>query len=583
MIWIDLLYNLAMLVALSVVSGFVDTRWKRTTRMGVLIQGVVFGGSAAIGMLRPFVFAPGLIFDGRSVMISLGGLFFGPWTAAVACLMTIPLRMAQGGPGTTMGVLVILSSAAIGVGFHLRRKHRPGDVSASTLLLFGLAVHLAMLVMTLALPPDMILPVFKRIGWPVMLTYPLATVLIGKILSDQAARAQFLVALQESEQRFRAIFNSTFQFTGLMTPDGTLTEANQTALDFAGTTLDEVVGRPFWETRWWRDNAARVRRLQDAVARAAAGEFIRYEVELQGRATTANIDFSLKPVRDRTGRVILLIPEGRDITERKQADEALREAHANLERRVIERTSELASARDRAESADRVKSAFLATMSHELRTPLNCIIGFSRLLLLGRTGPLNEEQARQIGLVGDSGERLLALINDVLDISKIEAGQIDIAEAAFDLPESIHKVVQTVTPLAERKGLPLITRIAPDVNGITSDRRRVEQVLLNLLSNAIKFTEEGQVTLTGESLPGALRISITDTGIGICRADLDKLFHPFRQLDNGLTRQHEGTGLGLVICKRLVERLGGTISVESEWGRGSTFQFTLPTQPGSGS
>jgi len=250
---------------------------------------------------------------------------------------------------------------------------------------------------------------------------------------------------------------------------------------------------------------------------------------------------------------------------------------------VAERTAELALARDRAEGADRTKSAFLATMSHELRTPLNSIIGFTGLLLRGLAGPLNAEQTKQLCMVRDSGQHLLALINDVLDISKIEAGQIEIANAPFDLPESIQKVVQTVKPLANKKQLPLIAQIAPDVSRITSDRRRVEQILLNLLSNAIKFTEQGEVTLTAEIVPGtprsAFRISVADTGLGIKRENLDKLFQPFRQLDTGLTRQHEGTGLGLAICKRLVERLGGTITVESEWGKGGTFQCTLPIHP----
>jgi signal transduction histidine kinase len=264
----------------------------------------------------------------------------------------------------------------------------------------------------------------------------------------------------------------------------------------------------------------------------------------------------------------------------------LRHHAAELEQRVGERTAELAVARDRAEAADRTKSAFLASMSHELRTPLNSIIGFTGLLLQGLAGPLNAEQTKQLGMVKDSGQHLLALINDVLDISKIEAGQIEIVNAPFDLDESIRKVVQTVSPLADKKHLPLLVHTSADVGRITSDRRRVEQVLLNLLSNAIKFTQTGEVTLTAETAPGgrrippsALRVSVADTGLGIKREDLDKLFQPFRQLDGGLTRQHEGTGLGLAICKRLAERLGGVITVESEWGKGSTFHFTLPVHP----
>ena len=272
-------------------------------------------------------------------------------------------------------------------------------------------------------------------------------------------------------------------------------------------------------------------------------------------------------------RIILLAIE--DITERKETEDGLEKAR-----------KELAVARDRAEAADRTKSVFLATMSHELRTPLNSIIGFTGIMLQGLAGPLNAEQTKQLRMVKDSGQHLLALINDVLDISKIEAGEIEITNAPFDLPESIRKVVQTVTPLAKKKQLSLIAQIAPDVNRITSDCWRVEQILLNLLSNAIKFTEQGEVTLTAEIVPdtrhiphSALRISVADTGLGIKREDLDKLFQPFRQLDTGLTRQHEGTGLGLAICKRLVGRLGGTITVESERGKGSTFRFTLPIHP----
>jgi signal transduction histidine kinase len=283
----------------------------------------------------------------------------------------------------------------------------------------------------------------------------------------------------------------------------------------------------------------------------------------------------------------------REVGERRQAEEQVRRLHeelqrhaAELERRVTERTAELAVARDRAEAADRTKSAFLATMSHELRTPLNSIIGFTGLLLQGLAGPMNAEQTKQLGMVKDSGQHLLALINDVLDISKIEADQIEITSEAFDLTEALYNAVQKVTPWANKRRLPLITRIAPGVGSITSDRRRVEQIVLNLLSNAIKFTEQGQITLTAEITPSTspvrpseVRISVADTGLGIQREDLGKLFQPFRQLDTGLTRQHEGTGLGLAICKRLVERLGGTIAVESEWGKGSTFHVTLPIHP----
>ncbi|GEM_PF-958392 len=295
------------------------------------------------------------------------------------------------------------------------------------------------------------------------------------------------------------------------------------------------------------------------------------------------------PLCDDSGVLGVLYAMSREPCDFTSADRDFLEAMAARGAAAITKVrlyESLAEAKDRAEAADRLKSAFLATMSHELRTPLNSIIGFTGLLLQGLAGPLNAEQTKQLRMVKDSGQHLLALINDVLDISKIEAGQIEIASAPFDLRAALNRVMQIVMPLADKKQLPLIVQVARAVGQITSDRRRVEQVLLNLLSNAIKFTEKGEVTLTAEIVPGtrhiaqsAVRISVADTGIGIKPEDMDKLFQPFRQLDAGLTRQHEGTGLGLAICKRLVERLGGTIALESDWGKGSTFDVTLPIHP----
>lgn len=250
----------------------------------------------------------------------------------------------------------------------------------------------------------------------------------------------------------------------------------------------------------------------------------------------------------------------------------------HLEEIVATRTRELAQAKEAAESADRLKSAFLATMSHELRTPLNSIIGFSGILEQGLAGPLNEEQKKQLGMVSESAEHLLALINDVLDISKIEAGQLTIAHEPVNIPEVMDKVARSVQPLAEAKGLLLESAIAPGVGTVIADPRRVEQVLLNLLSNAIKFTEKGSIRIVCSQEGDNVRISVTDTGIGITREDQRKLFQPFTQVQSGLTRQYEGTGLGLSISKRLVSIMGGDIGVESEPGKGSTFWFTVPTE-----
>ncbi len=259
----------------------------------------------------------------------------------------------------------------------------------------------------------------------------------------------------------------------------------------------------------------------------------------------------------------------------------LRKSNEEMEERIRERTAQLAEAMENAQAADRIKSAFLATMSHELRTPLNSIIGFTGIILRERVGPLNDEQKKQLNMVRSSSQHLLALINDVLDISKIEAGQLQLVPEDVSLPHLIEKTLQSVHPLAEKKGLELTLEIPREIDTVKGDPRRIEQVILNLLSNAIKFTEKGSVRVVCEPNENSIIVKVIDTGIGIREEDTEKVFQTFRQVDAGLNRSHEGTGLGLSISKRLAELMGGDLKVTSVLGSGSTFSFSLPKN-GSG-
>ncbi len=266
--------------------------------------------------------------------------------------------------------------------------------------------------------------------------------------------------------------------------------------------------------------------------------------------------------------------------ERALAMKELERHRLELEERVRERTQQLSVAKDAAEAADRIKSAFLATMSHELRTPLNSIIGFTGIMLQELAGPLSDEQRKQLGMVQGSAHHLLALINDVLDISKIEAGQLQVRREDFDLRDSVLRVVRTLRPLAEKKCLGMHVEIDHQVGLWTGDQRRIEQILMNLVGNAIKFTEQGKVQVRVTQTEGCIQVAVSDTGSGIRATDLPKLFAPFSQIETGLARRYDGTGLGLSICKRLLELMSGTISVESQPGVGSTFTFTLPKSRG---
>lgn len=399
----------------------------------------------------------------------------------------------------------------------------------------------------------------------------------ASLQEEISERMRIQAIVRESEERYRSLFEACPEAI-LVHHDGRVVLANPACARLAGfPDADALIGKSIWDFIPAEVSGVTRERLHALIEEQRPAEPI--EIKLR-RLTGELLDVESSAIfflyRGKPAALGFL----RDITTRKRAEEGLRELNAQLEQRVKTRTAQLQIAKEQAEAADRLKSAFLATMSHELRTPLNSIIGFTGVILQGLAGPLNSEQSKQLDMVRTSARHLLSLINDVLDISKIEAGQIEIHAKSFAYPEAIEKVVKTVSVLAEQKGLALQTAVAANINLIESDRRRVEQILLNLLNNAIKFTETGTVRLECRRIPGWIETSVSDTGIGIRNDDRHKLFQTFRQLDTGLTRRHEGTGLGLAICKRLVELLGGTIWVDSVWGMGSTFTFTLPiTEP----
>jgi signal transduction histidine kinase len=238
---------------------------------------------------------------------------------------------------------------------------------------------------------------------------------------------------------------------------------------------------------------------------------------------------------------------------------------------------------DEMREADQLKSQFLANMSHELRTPLNSIIGFSKVILKEIDGPITDTQREDLQAIYNAGQHLLGLISDMLDISRIEAGKLELSFEDVNVEEVIDGVMSTATGLVKDKPIELVTDTPEDLPLISADRIRVRQVLLNLVSNAAKFTEEGQIavsarTIRTENEPEVL-VAVADTGIGIAPENIDRLFQAFSQVDPSPTRKSGGTGLGLSIARHLVELHGGRIWVESTLGEGSTFAFTLPFSP----
>ena len=229
------------------------------------------------------------------------------------------------------------------------------------------------------------------------------------------------------------------------------------------------------------------------------------------------------------------------------------------------------------ETANQHKSEFLANMSHELRTPLNAILGFSEVLGERYFGELNDKQDEYVRDIRGSGEHLLSLINDILDLSKIEAGKMELELSEFDLPGALQSVVSLVRERAQRHGIALKIDLASGLGAIRADERKLKQIMLNLLSNAVKFTPDGgAITVVAKPIGQMVEVAVTDTGAGIAPEDLPVVFEEFKQVGSDSARKAEGTGLGLPLAKRLVELHGGEIGVESEPGAGSTFRFTLP-------
>jgi PAS domain S-box-containing protein len=371
-------------------------------------------------------------------------------------------------------------------------------------------------------------------------------------------------SLGRSERRYRELVQSANSIILRWDTEGRITFVNEFGRTFFGLREEECLGRPVIGTivpeseSSGRDLVALMRH----VAQHPEDHTVNENENVRRDGERVWIAWTNRPVYDERGVLVETLSVGNDITLLKSAER------------------ELKIAKEAAESADRLKSAFLATMSHELRTPLNSIIGFTGLLIEGLAGPVNEEQARQLGMVQNSSRHLLALINDVLDLSKIEAGQLSVDKAPFDLREATTRVASSVRPLAERKGLRLKVELAPEVGTVVSDRRRVEQVLMNLLSNAIKFTDRGEIEVATAVAGGHVVTSVRDTGIGVKPEDQPLLFRPFQQVDIGLARTHEGTGLGLSICRRLVGLLGGSIDFTSAFGVGSVFTFRIPVGAG---
>jgi PAS domain S-box-containing protein len=392
--------------------------------------------------------------------------------------------------------------------------------------------------------------------------------IIGYLLigTDNTARKLVEAEQQKLDQRLRdqqfytrSLIESNIDALMTTDPSGIITDVNKQMEALTGRSRDELIGAPFKDyfTDPGRAEAAiklvlSVKKVTDYELTACARD---------GKQTV--VSYNATTFYDRNRTLQGVFAAARDVTERKRVEAELQQAKAA------------------AEGASQAKSDFLASMSHEIRTPMNAIMGVADLL--AKTD-LSAEQDKYVQIFRRAGDNLLDLINDILDLSKVEASQLELERTGFSLQDKLEKVMEMVAARAREKGLTLVCEIAPNVpTDLVGDPTRLRQVLLNLLGNAIKFTQSGEVSLRvaldpESSILTALRFTVSDTGIGIPGEKLDQVFERFTQADSSTTRRFGGSGLGLTISKRLVELMGGRIWVESEAGEGSVFAFTVPLE-----
>ena len=685
-IFAPLFNNIALLIALSAVHALL-LRWlRKTSPRFQLLSGILFGGVAIFGMLNSVHLTEGIFFDGRSVILSVAGAFGGPIPALIATLMSAAYRIYLGGAGLTMGLLVIVNSALMGlVLFYLRKKHAWASTKTAFLVL-GVLVHLAMLTFSIALPGPLTLSVLGDTLLPIMTLYPLGTLMLCILFQEQENQSTLIQRLSHSENRFREVFENSAAIHMLLDPtNGNIVDVNLAAENFYGWPADQLrkmnVGQinslsrdelraamkaaetgqrkkfqfrhrlasgdirmvevhagpvgygdkkllftivhDVTEQRLNEEELVRERillrtvidnipdtvyvkdrQLRKTLANKAELEILgKTEKEVLGKSDrdlyppeeaeafeaddlrvvekgetiynreekivspdgSVNWILTTKtPIHTEDGRIIGLVGIGRSINER------------------VEALDQLTKAKEEAEAANKAKSEFLANMSHEIRTPMNAILGFSEALYHRLEDPAHK---KMLNSVVSSGNLLLGLLNDILDLSKIEAGMLKISSQPVNLVRHLEDIRMLFQEKAADKGLSLTLEKPPDFpKSLVLDEIRIKQVVFNLVGNAVKFTHNGGIHIGLSFTPenpeggsGELRLWVKDTGIGIPDDQVELVFKPFHQQSGQSDRKYGGTGLGLPISLRLVERMHGRLEVESKPGEGSTFTMVLPS------
>lgn len=581
---LGLLQNTAVLLAFAMLYENIWLKNEDSKNIWAKIfTGLILGGIGVILMFSPWTFVPGIVFDTRSVMISVAGLFFGPMPTIIAMLIIGSIRFIIGGSGVWMGLAVIFSSGIIGILWRrLRPQWRNKRNYYLELLAMGFIVHLAMSACTVLLPREVGYQTFRIIALPLLFIYTPATMLLGLLMLRQSKNHQNRLVQQkliESERRLNQVLESGNIASLMLSKDGNITFCNDYLISILGYSHDELYGKN------WFDIALPSELKENAFANFSESirnnQMIKNNEDKVLSKNGKQFYFSWYNIilNSDSGETLGTASIGVNITDRKIYEEKLLEKNLEIEAQNEEYKRiniELNIAKDKAEESDRLKTAFLANMSHEIRTPMNGIMGFANLL---KENDLNsDEQKKYIHIIQKSGIRLLNIINDIIDISKIEAGLVKVQLSKTNINEKTEYIYNFFKPEVEEKGISfkLNNTLSNDEAVINTDKEKLYAILTNLVKNAIKFTSTGIIELGYTKKEKEIEFYIKDSGLGVREDKVGLIFERFRQGSESVNRKYEGAGLGLSISKAYVEMLNGKIWVEKNLPNGAIFYFSIP-------